>query len=164
MPMTRRCGISSKGFTTVRLALALAAAAALTAVASTAALAAPPVTSPSWGAGHVKPRLALEAMQASGDTGVPVIAYGHDARKALEHAGVKHVRKLDLIDGASGVIRADAMDTLLADEDVSYVAADAPVRLDGPSAPARSKLSIRRSTEPPERGRRASTGPAPASQ
>ena len=131
VPMTGSCGSSTHGSSRLRLGLGLVAVVAVAAtIASTAAVASPPPTSPSWGAGRVEPRLAAEAMQtASGDTGVRVIAYGHDARKALKDAGAKHVKKLKLIDGARAVIRADAMEALLRDDDVSYIASDAPVQL-----------------------------------
>ena len=49
---------------------------------------------------RTSPRRRRRMQTTSGDTEVRVIAYGHDARRALKDAGAKHVKKLKLIDGA----------------------------------------------------------------
>ena len=140
--MHQLCGLDFNGFSRARVALALATTVAIAGVASTSALAGHPTPSPSWGAGHVEPRLTQDVQNASsGDDEIQVIAYGRDARKSLHDVHAKHVKKLDLIDGATGLVRVDDMESLLSDDDVSYVASDAPVKLDaGPDPSALQTL------------------------
>src|SRR5437762_6638479 len=64
---------------------------------------------------------------ASGGGSVHVIAYGADAATILAGAGAKHVKQLDLIGAASGVVPASSVDGIAGQGGGSSLTVGAPV-------------------------------------
>lgn len=107
----------------------------LGAVAGASALAGLTVSVPVASAGEhgtkVDPRLGElvdKKLERSPTAEARVIAYGTDAVAALKDAGARHVKRLDVLPGASGTVLAADVDAIAADPRLAALDADVPVR------------------------------------